>query len=198
MKPYYQDDYVTIYHGDSREVKEWLCGDVMVSDPPYGMAYTSGWQDRTIANDHDTSVRDEALAMWGDKPALIFGRWDCPHPKNARMMLTWSKGDWPGMGDLQLPWGPSTEEIYVLGRGFVGKRGGSVIACDRLTGAIAHPGERDHVARGEGHAAPGDRNRARGEVLRDRRAAHGAGGIGPYLSVGRSAFGVERFQMNLP
>lgn len=142
MKPYYADDLVTLYMGDCREVTAWLGASVLVTDPPYGMAYKSGWSGRGIEGDHDTTVRDAALALWGDRPALVFGRWDCPHPAAAKMALTWSKGDWPGMGDLSLPWGPSTEEIYVLGTGFVGKRGGSVIHHDRLTGNTLHPNEK--------------------------------------------------------
>lgn len=143
MKPYYQDDLITLYNADCREVEEWLTADVLVTDPPYGMAYKSGWQDREIAGDKDTGVRDAALELWGDKPALVFGRWDCPHPVKARMCLTWDKGDWPGMGDLQLPWGPSTEEIYVLGIGFVGeKRAGSILHGDRMTGNTSHPNQK--------------------------------------------------------
>lgn len=141
-EPYYADDFVTLYHGDCREITEWLAADVLVTDPPYGMAYASGWQDRAIANDHDTSTRDEALAAWGEKPGLVFGRWDCPKPHRARMALVWDKGDWPGMGDLKLPWGPSTEDIYVLGDGFVGKRSGSVVRSKRLTGSTQHPNEK--------------------------------------------------------
>lgn len=142
MKPYYEQDGIVLFHGDSRNIDEWTLADFMVTDPPFGMDYSSGWSARPIAGDVDTSVRDAVLNKWGDKPALVFGRWNCPHPTKAKMILTWDKGNWPGMGDLNLPWGPSTEEIYVLGSGFVGKRTGSVIRIDRLVGDLLHPNEK--------------------------------------------------------
>jgi DNA modification methylase len=38
MKPYYQDDYVTIYHGDCREIVPTLGKfDLLLTDPPYGL-----------------------------------------------------------------------------------------------------------------------------------------------------------------
>src|SRR5258708_1815600 len=91
------------------------------------MAYESGWSGATVAGDDDTSVRDLVLAAWSPRPAIVFGRWSCPRPVGVRHVLIWDKGDWPGMGDLRLPWGPSTEEIYVLGEGFIGRRRGSIL-----------------------------------------------------------------------
>ena len=38
MKPYYQDDYATVYHGDCREVLPELGKvDLVLTDPPYGV-----------------------------------------------------------------------------------------------------------------------------------------------------------------
>ena len=121
MKPYYQDDFVTLYHGDCLEVADWWANaDVLVTDPPYGIAYESGRvPNRTripIAGDMDLDIRDKALALWGTRPALVFGVWDRPRPDGTRARLIWSKAPDPGMGDLTLPWGKSDEEIYVRGR----------------------------------------------------------------------------------
>lgn len=52
------------------------------------------------------------------------------------MVLTWEKGEHVGMGDLSLPWKPNTEEIYVLGSGFVGKRTGSVLKSLAIAGTV--------------------------------------------------------------
>lgn len=45
MKPYYQDTSVTIYHGDCRELLPKLSADLVVTDPPYGVAFKYGQHD---------------------------------------------------------------------------------------------------------------------------------------------------------
>jgi len=35
MRPYYQQDGITIYHGDCREILASVSGDVLITDPPY-------------------------------------------------------------------------------------------------------------------------------------------------------------------
>lgn len=98
-EPYYQDDKVVLYHGDCLEVTEWLKADVLVTDPPYGMTLRSSrsgaYGDCAIAGDETPEVRDAALAAWGHRPALVFGRWSVPHPPATRMVLTTSGLMWP-------------------------------------------------------------------------------------------------------
>ena len=56
MKPYYQDKRVTIYHGDCREILPQLDKvDLVLTDPPYGINFNSGWTDASIQGDYDTS-----------------------------------------------------------------------------------------------------------------------------------------------
>lgn len=44
MKPYYQDDLVTIYHGDSKEIVPTLGKfDLLLTDPPYGIKMAQGF-----------------------------------------------------------------------------------------------------------------------------------------------------------
>lgn len=151
-EPYYQDESVTLYHGDCLTIDAWLEADVLVTDPPYGMALRSSrngaFGDCDIAGDETTAVRDAALEAWGDRPALTFGRWSVTRPTATRMLLTWEKGEHVGMGDLAIPWKPNTEEIYVLGSssGFTGHRGSSVLRHLAIAGTVgqAAKGTRHH------------------------------------------------------
>lgn len=74
--PYYEDDAVTLYHGDCLELADlWTCADVLVTDPPYGsggMAKLYGrvpsdaGRGRVIASDETAEARDAVLALWAE------------------------------------------------------------------------------------------------------------------------------------
>ena len=135
MKPYYDHAGITIYHGDCREVMPQLPQvDAVVTDPPYGIAYRSGMTGHNggvslpgIEGDEDTSLRDYVIQWAAGKPAIVFGSWKRSRPQGTRMVLTWHKGSHVGMGDIETPWKPNTEEVYIIGRGFSGHRDSSVL-----------------------------------------------------------------------
>ena len=130
MKPYYQDDLVTLYHGDCLEVTEWVEADVLVTDPPYGIAWlTRGTyggnmngkgavlKKNVIANDENTKARDEVIAKWGSKPFIMFGAWKIPRPESIDSLLIWHKAGMPP-GPNNAAFMTQHEEIYVRGSGF--------------------------------------------------------------------------------
>lgn len=154
MIPYYQDDLVTLYHGDCREVTAWLKADVLVTDPPYGVKWTKNAMHYTpttpavrdaIANDRDTVARDDALALWGDRPAIVFGSWRMPRPANTRQRLVWHKAA-SKPAHTTAPWYSADEEIYVIGAGFSGRPEQTVYrttearsGSDGLSAQVGHP-----------------------------------------------------------
>lgn len=128
-QPYFQNELVTLYHGDCLEITEWLEADVLVTDPPFGIAHrqrkggywgTTNYEEirNSVANDATTQTRDLSLELWGDKPALVFGSWKAPRPSNTNFRLIWHKlGQAPGPSNQAFI--TQDEEIYVLGKGFV-------------------------------------------------------------------------------
>ena len=149
----------TLYLGDCRSVLPTIprVGGI-VFDPPYGMAYESGyatddlWGEgrRAIEGDEDTALRDWicdlAKNSFDNAPVLAFGTWKRPRPTETKIVLVWDKGGALGMG-LSLPWKCDHEEIYVLGKGFIGRRdSGSVIRYPPVQSMAkngrAHPNEK--------------------------------------------------------
>ena len=139
IQPYYKDDMVTLYNGDCLELDAWISADVLVTDPPYGVAwkvksFSSSQKLRTqackeFANDENVQVRDDMLTMWGRKPAILFGSWRKPRPVNTRHRLIYFKTKTrPGV--RQGPWYPADEEIYVIGDGWQGPPVSNVYVCD--------------------------------------------------------------------
>src|SRR5690625_589459 len=110
VKPYYEDDWVTLFHGDCLELADvWTGADVLVTDPPYGTqalgANPRGGYGRrylhdkgdgvgaAIANDLTTETRDAALVAWGvSRPAIVFASPRLPEPPGHwEDRLVWNK-----------------------------------------------------------------------------------------------------------
>lgn len=148
MIPYYDDGTVQIFCGDARDILPCLSADVLVMDPPYGITLRSSrsgaFGDCAVAGDESTALRDAVLAAHLPKPAVVFGTWRVPRPEHTRHVLVWDKGEHVGMGDLQFPWKPNWEEIYVIGDGFRGARTGSVLRYHAIAGTVAVTQGRHH------------------------------------------------------
>ncbi|WP_433910407.1 DNA-methyltransferase [Sphingomonas yabuuchiae] len=140
----------TLYLGDAAECLRMLAEAVAVlTDPPFGISYQSGfrtdtlWSGDAIQGDNSTALRDYVLARLAPRPTLAFGSWKAPRPQGTRAVLTWDKGPGLGMGALDIPWKPSTEEIYVLGKGFAGTRDKGAV--------VYHPPVQPTAANGRQH-----------------------------------------------
>jgi site-specific DNA-methyltransferase (adenine-specific) len=147
-KPYYQDDAVTLYHGDCRELIPQLGRfDLVITDPPYGMNFQSNHR----LKKHDKIHGDKTLPLdliylamhAADNAAYFFCRWDNIHqmPK-PKSVLAWVKNNW-SMGDLDHEHGRQWEAccFYAMdGHKFI-RRIPDVIHSDR-TGNAMHPTEK--------------------------------------------------------
>lgn len=122
--PYYQDDLVTLYRGDCREIDAWLDADVLITDPPYGREWHQGNLHSKrrkpnshdgIAGDLDTSVRDKALNAWGSRIALVFGDLMLAPPTGTKQVLVYRKPPNAGTRGAMGGRRRDTEAIYMLG-----------------------------------------------------------------------------------
>jgi site-specific DNA-methyltransferase (adenine-specific) len=116
MTPYYEDAECVIYHGDCREILPTLPNvDLVLTDPPYGMAFQSNYravQRAPIVGDGALDVDlVRACIEKATAAAYIFCRWDnlqgMPKP---RSVLAWVKNNW-SMGDLKHEHGRQWEAI---------------------------------------------------------------------------------------
>jgi DNA modification methylase len=122
-EPYYDEDGITIYHGDCREIVEWLEADVLVTDPPYGISWSRGegtakgqcFPHDGIVNDEDTSCRDEAIALWGLRPAVIFGSFYAPFPATLKHVLVWQKPANSGVVGATTGYRRDAEPVFLCG-----------------------------------------------------------------------------------
>ena len=150
-EPYYSDEFVTLYHGDCREI-ELPRVDLVLTDPPYGVTYSSnsgtGRGTKPITNDGARlalRLQRSVLPRLNAEHVLWFTRWDAWPDVwvdlgqwfRMRGLLVWDKGT-PGMGDLN-HWGPSYELIASAGEGRTsGSRDQSVLRFPTTPSADRH------------------------------------------------------------
>jgi site-specific DNA-methyltransferase (adenine-specific) len=162
--PYYQDDLVTLYLGDCREVTEWLSADVLVTDPPYGRAWRQGRLkghhsdnlNQGIANDETTEVRDAALSLWGiDRPAISFGDLMLPPPNGTKLVCIYRKPADSGLRGAMAGVRRDADAIYLLNKWTSGIGGrSSVFASHRplvggSAGIVSRAGGHPHTKAGD-------------------------------------------------
>ncbi len=161
MTPYYADDQVTLYHGDCRDVTEWLAADVLVTDPPYGRDWRQGQLRRShsaarsgIAGDRDTSIRDAALELWGARSAVVFGDLMLAPPAGTKQVLVYRKPPDAGARGATGGRRRDVEAIYMIGQwpSGIGGRSSVVTTGARMVGGTAGPAGRY----GHPHAKPVD------------------------------------------
>lgn len=123
MKPYYEADGITIYHGDCREILPHVQADVIVTDPPYGIAWSigagtsrgGGQPHAGIQGDEDVSVRDAALALLAGKPGIVFGSFYAPPPADVKQVLVWAKPEGSGVVGSVTGWRRDAEPVFLIG-----------------------------------------------------------------------------------
>jgi site-specific DNA-methyltransferase (adenine-specific) len=167
VRPYYEDEMVTLYQGDCRVILPIIpkgSVDLLVTDPPYGQDFKSnrGHDHAPIIGDDGSLDVPAALAVAArclrrSRHAYIFGPWDLSAtPLTAQVELIWDKGV-VGMGNLELPWSTSHEPVTFAvyepskanrdkgyGKLVARIRKGSVVRAIRANGAATtrHPTEK--------------------------------------------------------
>jgi len=84
IKPYYSDEWVTIYHGDNRELLPEISGDLLATDPPYNVGIDYGvYTDKLTTKDYHSLIKwlvHYAKTSVGGNMALVLG---------SKLVLDW-------------------------------------------------------------------------------------------------------------
>lgn len=157
MEVLFDRDGVKLIAGDCRDVADTIPArsvDMLLTDPPYGMAFVSGWTAAKLTVKSDgvrqgvrvvrSALNDLQPCFSPDMHALIFCHWEswpdfydnlC-HLFTIRNALVWSKSG-GGMGDLRHEYAKDYEIILFgacgRGRELNGKRVGAVLQCNRVS-----------------------------------------------------------------
>jgi DNA modification methylase len=112
MNPYYKDDYVTIYHGDCREIVPTLGRfDLLLTDPPYGIGYAANpvvgkgkAKSNHRVSDWDNEAPEMSFCFSVCTGAIVWGGNYHSFPPSRRW-LAWIKRDAPpSLSNMELAW----------------------------------------------------------------------------------------------
>jgi DNA modification methylase len=151
MKPYYQDEWATIYHGDCREILLSLAEvGLVLTDPPYGIGLRNNGRrdgkrrdkDWTIAGDADQAVGQWALDVCAARAwaTIAFASPMRAWAGSWRQHLVWDKGEHVGGGgDPATCWKSTWELVQVARTGVLrGSRDGAIIRVAAVKEDYAH------------------------------------------------------------
>ena len=129
MKPYYQDDAVTLYNGDCREILPQLGRfDLLLTDPPYGYGWKTNYSrfsskkrgkggacdKREIANDSHPVDIEPIIGICGE--AVIFGCNATGHLRPGSYLI-WDKRCEDGfsfLSDAEVAWWSEGHGAYIF------------------------------------------------------------------------------------
>ena len=150
VSPYFEQDGVTLYHGDCREILPQLGQfDLLLTDPPYGVKRPSQRTADIVGKIEDIHGNSEVDTAWIESirlsdggAAYVFTAWEVlEHFKaalaarwNLRSCIVWDKCQ-PGMADVKTCWAPQYELCLFAGVGrheLQGKRRPDVLRVPRI------------------------------------------------------------------
>ena len=152
MTPYYSDDLVTIYHGDCREWTPFDAIGVVITDPPYGVAWRmhggGRGQTRTqrhggIVNDDTTAARDWVMSWLPQIPKAVFGSFRASWPDDVRQVLVYQKAANAGLIGSVTGFRTDAEPIFLVGRWPVRPAHSSSVLTTRMS-VNAHGTDHPH------------------------------------------------------
>lgn len=158
MTPYYQDDLVTIYHGSStgsftRREMTAFAFDAIVTDPPYGIAWTGTTDSRrnrvvrpAFAIEGDAEPFDPTWMVGYGLPTVLFGaNHYADHLPPSSAWIVWDKkptGQRDDFGDGEMAWTNLGGALRIfrylwVGGGSLAKENGTAAGRGRAVGL--HP-----------------------------------------------------------